>query len=266
MIAAARAAGALSQLAQEFLTEAGSTFGVSLAGTHGSATWTAESGSYTPSDETITQASLGAFKASSKLIGSEELVQDSEIDVDEFVADELGKRIGILGEAAFISGDGSGKPLGILNAGAGYTTVTAAAGNTTSFTPAALAGALKALPLAYRSGAVWILNGDLFVNLASATDTAGGLVYPSLQFDPPSLFGRPVFLSADLASPAANAKSAVIGDWKTAYAIRRVNSVGIQRQDEVHSDSGQVGFRAFLRLDGRPALTDAARIVAHSAT
>jgi HK97 family phage major capsid protein len=58
----------------------------------------------------------------------------------------------------------------------------------------------------------------------------------------------------------------VFGDFKRAYGIRRVNGVVFQRQDEIHSDSGQVGLKAHARVDGRPLLADAARILAHSAT
>jgi hypothetical protein len=60
--AAARAASAVAQVAQEIVTDQGETFGMALAGTHGTAAWVAESGSYTPSDETITQQNMGAFK------------------------------------------------------------------------------------------------------------------------------------------------------------------------------------------------------------
>jgi len=222
--------------------------------------WTAESGSYTPSDETITQAALSAYKSTSKLIASEELRVDSAVDLDRFLAQELGTRLGVLQEAAYVSGDGSGKPTGILNAASSVTVVTAPNGNTTSLTPAALSGALKALPAVYRASAAWVMHPDLFANLA-ATD-----FFTGLQFSPPSAFGLPVYLSANLAAPAASAKSAIVGDFKLGYGIRRVNGVSIQRQDEIHSDSGQVGYRCFQRVDGKVLLADALRVVAHSAT
>ena len=60
--------------------------------------------------------------------------------------------------------------------------------------------------------------------------------------------------------------SLVLADFKTAYGIRRVNDVSIQRQDELHSDLGQIGFRGWSRVDGRVLIADAARILQHSAT
>jgi HK97 family phage major capsid protein len=265
--AAARAASAVAQAgALDIKTDKGDTLGIAVVGTHGSAAWIAESGSYTPSDETITQQNLGAFKGGTKIIVSEELRTDEDVDLDAYLAFELGGRLGALQENAFVLGDGSGKPLGLVHTSSPYTIVTAATGSASAFKLADLKAVYKALPLAYRRNAAWLMNGDDFAELASLTDTAGALVLPSLQFDPPSLFGRPVLLSGDLPAPGANAKSIVLADFRRAYGIRRVNGIELQRQDELHSDSGQVGFRCRARVDGRPLLADAARILAHSAT
>ena len=150
---AARAAGVLARVAAEFVTESGATFNAPVA-SHGTGAWIAESGSYTPSDETITNVSLSAFKGGTKIIVSEELLLDESAGLPDFLAGELGSRLGALQENAFVLGDGSGKPLGITNAGAGYTAVTAATGSSTAFklpAPAANAksAALGAWGLAY---------------------------------------------------------------------------------------------------------------------
>jgi HK97 family phage major capsid protein len=143
IIAAARAASAVAQVATEVVTERGETVGMALAGTHGTAVWTAESGSYTPSDETITQQNLGAFKAATKIIVSEELRSDEVVDLDAYLAFELGARIGVLENNAFTLGDGAGKPLGIVHASSPYTVVTAATGSATTFKLADLKAVFK---------------------------------------------------------------------------------------------------------------------------
>jgi HK97 family phage major capsid protein len=133
VIAAARAASAVAQVATEIVTEAGETLGMPLDGTHGTAAWTAESGSYTPSDRTITQQNLGAFKAATKLIVSEELSADEAVSLDAYLASELRVRLGALQETAFVAGDGSGKPLGIVHGSSSYTVVNAATGSSTTY-------------------------------------------------------------------------------------------------------------------------------------
>jgi len=165
--------------------------------------------------------------------------------------------------AAFAVGSGSGQPQGLIP---NVTAVTAATGSATTYKLADLVAVYKAVPAPYRARATWIVHPDDFANLASLADTAGGLVLPGLQSDTPSLLGRPVEIDANLAAPAANAKSLIFGDIATAYTIRRVAGVSVQRLEELHSDSGQLGYRARERVDGRVVLADAARVLAHSAT
>lgn len=190
------------------------------------------------------------LKSTSKIIVSEELRSDEAVDLDQYLATELGGRLGALQGAAFASGDGSGKPLGLTTAGNGITVVTAATG-TTSFKLADLAAVFKAVPAGYRATSSWLIAADDFASLAALTDSAGGLVLPSLQFDSPSLFGRPVYIDGYLPVPAANAKSVVFGDFRIGYGVRRVAGVSIQRQDELHSDSGQ-GRLQGVRPSRRP--------------
>jgi HK97 family phage major capsid protein len=266
VIAATRAASTVAGLATEFLTADGQTFNVALDATLGSAAWLAESGGYTPVDDTITQQAMSAFKSTSKLIVSEELRTDEAVALDDFLAQQFGSRLGALQEASCCSGDGSGKPLGLVTAGNGISIVTAAAGSSLLYKIADLLAVFKALPAAYRPNASWLIAADDFASLAGTTDTAGSFALPSLQFDPPSMFGRPVYISGYLPAPGVSTKSLVFADFKTAYGIRRVNSLSIQRQDELHSDTGGVGFRGWQRVDGRVLIADAARILAHSAT
>lgn len=89
---------------------------------------------------------------------------------------------------------------------------------------------------------------------------------PSSPGQPPMLLGYPFYMDSNLPAPAANAKSLMFGAWNFAYAIRRVDEVGLQRLVEAFSNTGQIGFRAVHRLDGRVLIADAARVLQHSAT
>jgi HK97 family phage major capsid protein len=86
------------------------------------------------------------------------------------------------------------------------------------------------------------------------------------QDGPDTFLGYPIYSSPDLAAMAASAKSGIFGDIRRGYKISRVNGFSMQRQNEQHSDNGQVGFRGFERVDGRVVLADAMRVLQHSAT
>lgn len=261
-----RSRAVIGNLAREIVTDEGTTFQLPTATTHGVATWTAENAGYTASDEVFGQVSIGAFKAATKCIASEELVQDAAGDFDRWLADELGQRIAVLEETAFAAGDGSAKPLGLIHSSSGYSVVTAATGSATSFKLADVRAAYDALPVAHRANASWGFSPSAFSSLAGLTDTAGALVLPSLHATEPSLFAPPVYVSPDFPAAAANARSAFFGDLSLAYTVRRVRGLGVQRQLEMHSETGQIGYRAFERVDGRPTLLEAGLVLRNSAT
>jgi HK97 family phage major capsid protein len=172
----------------------------------------------------------------------------------------------MLEETAFAVGDGSGKPLGVSTSGNGVATVTAATGSSTGFKLADVNAVWAALPDAYKPTASWVMSPSAFRSLAVLVDTAGGLVLPTLHAAEPTLFSRPVYQSADLPAAAANARSVVVGDFQVGYLVRRVRGVAVQRQEEIFSATGQLGYRAFERLDGRVIAADALRVLANSAT
>jgi HK97 family phage major capsid protein len=261
--------GGVGTLARTITTSGGETINVPLNLTHGTAAWIAESGSYTPSDETITNGTLSAFKAGTKIIVSEELLTDSEFDLPSFLSAEFGERIGALAEDAYVNGDGSGKPTGILN-GAVVTRSTLVAGQVATTTYAGLAPAILSVPAQYRygPGVALLVSDSLFVRLLTIVDSTGRPIWAGGMSEgaPDRVLGMPVYSHPNLAAIGANSESGIVGDFTRGYTIRRVNGVFMQRQNELHSDSGQVGFRSYLRLDGKVMLADALRVVKFAAT
>src|SRR5262249_20470205 len=111
IIRAMRFIGAIGDQATVVPTGSGEALQVAQNISHGTAAWVAESGSYTPSDETFAQVTMNAYKAAAKIIVSEELLADSAFPLDSYLATEFGERIRALVEDAYVNGDGSGKPL-----------------------------------------------------------------------------------------------------------------------------------------------------------
>lgn len=257
--------GAIGQLATNLTTDSGETINVPANTAHGTATWTAENAAYTASDETFAQVALNAFKAATSIIVSEELLADSAFALDAFLATEFGERIGTLEETAYVNGDGTGKPQGILP---NITSITAAVGNATSFNYTALVTLVFTVPPQYRQGASWVVNDSAARNLYLLVDDQGRPLWNVnvAAGGPDTFLGYPIYTHPDMPAPAAGAKSVMFGDWRRAYVVRRVDGFSLQRQNELYSANGQIGFRGFERVDGRVVLADAARAMAHSAT
>jgi len=260
--------GPINELANTITTDSGETIQVPAVTSHGIATWTAENAAYTASDEVFGQVSLNAFKAGRTVIVSEELLTDAAFGLDGYLAQELGESIGVLEETAYAVGDGSGKPLGIAHASSGVTVSQAAVGNSTSFTYSALVNFIYALPYQYRRNAQWIFSDTAAKNFYTMVDGQSRPLWSvNVALTGPDTFlGYPIYTSPDLAAMAASAKSGIFGDIRRGYMIRRVNGFSLQRQNELYSNNGQIGFRGFERVDGRVVLADALRVLQNSAT
>ena len=268
IIRAERFMGSFQELTQELVTESGETiqFPTNLA--HGSGTHTAENAAYTPSDETFGQVGLGANKVTSKIIVSEELVQDSGFPLDEFLAREFGERISVVKETAFINGSGTAQAQGIATVGGGVPVYTAAVGNVTTYNYTALVTGIFTLPAQYRSNASFLVADAAARNLYLMLDGQGRPLWNVnvSTTGPDSFLGYPIRTHPDLAAPAASAKDVLFGDFRRTYVTRIVRGYSLQRQDELHSDNGQIGFRAQQRYDGRVVNPNAALVFQHSAT
>jgi HK97 family phage major capsid protein len=263
-----RFTGPFQELANKITTDSGEALQIPTVSAHGVATWTAENAGYTASDETFGQVTLNAYKAGRTTIVSEELLTDAAFGLEGYLANEFGQSIGVLEETAFAVGDGTGKPMGIATTGNGVTVVTAATGNATAFTYSALAAFAFAVPYQYRRNAVWVFADTAVRNLYTMVDSQNRPLWNVnvAATGPDTFLGYPIYTSPDLATPAANAKPGVFGDINRAYTIRRVNGFSLQRQNELYSNNGQVGFRGFERVDGRIVNADAIRVLQNSAT
>jgi HK97 family phage major capsid protein len=217
LINISRFQGSMAQLANQIVTDSGETLQVPTVTAHGVMNWTAESGSFTPSDETFGQVSLGAYKGSTKIIVSEELLQDISFDLEAYLANEFGERLGVGQNTAFIKGDGTAKPTGILQTTGTASNlsadVTAATGNATSFNYTALVTSIFSLSPQYRRGASFIVNDTSARNLYLMVDSqnrplwnVGGVA----NAGPDTFLGYPIYTDPDMPAPGANNISAVL--------------------------------------------------------
>lgn len=272
IIRSLRFQGSVASLANVITTASGDALNVPSNPTHGTATWTAESAAFTASDEVFATLAFSAYKAATTIVVSEELLEDSAFPLDSFLAAEFGERISTLEETAYVIGDGTGKPAGLLatDATANITLVTAAVGNSTSFNYTALVTAKFALPAQYRErgNPSWIVNDATARNLYLMLDLEGRPLWAVnvAGGGPDTFLGDPIYTHPDVPAPAVSKISALYGDWNRAYMIRRVDGFHMQRLAELYANTGQVGFRGWERVDGKVTLAAAGIALKHSAT
>ena len=253
------------QLAKVIRTSSGDRK-IPVVATKGTASWIDEEGAYTESDDSFGQVSIGAYKVGTMIKVSEELLNDSVFDLESYIAKEFARRIGAKEEEAFFTGDGSGKPLGILAAtGGAETGVTAT--SSTAVTADELMDLLYSLKSPYRKKAVWVLNDSTIKAVRKLKDSTGQYLWqPSLVAGTPdTLLGRPVKTSAYMPVIAAGAKTIAFGDFSY-YWIADRQGRSFKRLNELYAANGQVGFLGSQRVDGKLVLSEAVKVLAQKAS
>lgn len=230
---------------------------IPIVASHGSAAWTAEEGAFNESDDAFGQITIKAYKLTRIIKVSEELLQDSAFDLESYLVNEFARSIAKAEEAAFINGDGVGKPTGV------FTTAqigkTAASG--TAITSDEIIDTFYSLPRPYRSSAVWIMNDSTVKAIRKMKDTEGNYLWEKgLGGEPDTILGRPVHTSEFAPAIGLNAKAIAFGDMSY-YTIADRKSRVFQRLNELYSANGQVGFRGYERVDGILTLPEAVQVL-----
>ncbi len=234
---------------------------IPVVASKGSASWVDEEGAIPESDDSFGQVSIGAYKLGTMIKVSEELLNDSVFDLESYISREFARRIGNKEEEAFFTGDGTGKPLGVLAAtGGAEVGVTAAAA--AAFTADEIFDLFYSLKAPYRRSAVFVMNDASVKALRKLKDNNGQYLWqPSLTAGAPdTLLNRPVYTSAFMPALAAGAKSILFGDLSYYWVADRQGR-SFRRLGELYAPTGQVGFLATQRVDGKLILPEAVKVM-----
>ena len=239
---------------------------IPVVASKGTASWIDEEGAFPESDDSFGQVSIGAYKLGTMIKVSEELLNDSVFDLQSYISREFARRIGAKEEEAFFTGDGKGKPLGVLAAtGGAETGVTAA--SATAVTADELMDLYYSLKSPYRKKSMWVLNDSTIKAIRKLKDNNGQYLWqPSLTAGTPDMIlGRPIKTSAYMPAMAAGAKTIAFGDFSY-YWIADRQGRSFKRLNELFAATGQVGFLASQRVDGKMILAEAVKVLEQKGT
>ena len=233
---------------------------IPIVASKGTAAWIDEEAQYPESDDAFGMVSIGAYKLATMIKVSEELLNDSVFDVPAYIAKEFARRIGAAEEEAFFTGDGKGKPTGILAATGAEVGVTAAGTNV--ITMDEVMDLFYSLRAPYRRNAVFIMNDSSVKALRKLKTQNGDYIWqPSVQVgEPDKLLGRPIYTSSYMPALEAGAKGILFGDLGYYWVADRQGR-SFKRLNELYAPTGQVGFLSSERVDGKLILPEAVKVL-----
>ena len=251
---------AIRKHAHVFTTSSGS-HKIPVVSTRGTAAWVDEEGQIPESDDAFGQQLIGAHKISTLIKVSEELLNDSAFDLENYFATEFARRIGNAEEAAFLTGNGSGKPTGIL-ADIGGAEIGVTAASETAITADEIIDLFYSLKSPYRKKAIWVLNDRTIKAIRKLKDSNGQYLWqPALhegEYD--TILGKRIYTSPFAPEIGAGAKTIAFGDFSY-YWIGDRQGVAFKRLNERYAETGQVGFLASKRVDAKLVLPEAIKVL-----
>ena len=192
---------------------------------------------------------------------SQRLLDDSAFDIETWLAERIADKFARAEAYAFIRGNGLDKPKGILAAnfdatgkgsissiGELATGVSGAFDNLTATSK--LIDLVYMLAAPHRANATFVMSSKTAATVRKLKDNDGRFIWADslASGEPARLLGYPVMLSEDMPDIAANSRSILFGDIKSAYTIAERPELRILR--DPFSAKPHVLFYATKRVGG----------------
>jgi HK97 family phage major capsid protein len=209
---------------------------------------------------TLAEMSFPAMELYAMPAATQTLLDDAVVDIDQWIAEEVETAFAEQEGAAFISGDGIGKPKGFLASDQvadaawswgrlGYVT-TGGATFPASHPSDVLVELIYALKAGYRQNAAFVMNRKTQSAIRRFKDSTGQYLWapPASAGQPATVMGFPVVEAEDMPDIAANATAIAFGDFKRGYLV--VDRTGVRVLRDPYSAKPYVLFYTTKRVGG----------------
>lgn len=208
---------------------------------------------------------------------TQSLLDDSFVNIEQWLADEVQLEFAYQEGVAFISGTGNKKPQGLLSQTIAADTADLAYGSV-GYYPTGASGAfhtttmdpiynmIYGLKAPYRAGASWVANRRVLAAARILKDSYGRYLWePSVQAGMPSMLaGYPVVEMEHMPDIAANSYSMAFGDFRRAYTI--IDRIGTRVLRDPYTSKPNVIFYTTKRVGGAVTMHEAYKLLKFSAS
>lgn len=217
-------------------------------------------------------ATMGEIYANPQ--ATQKSLDDIFFDAEGWLTSEVAREFAEKEGAAFLSGDGTNKPKGILAHTLATTDDATRAfgqiqkvhsGSAGDFGADDLLSIIYKLKRAYRNGAQWMLAGTTLHKLRTFKDSQGNYLWvPGIQAgEASSLLGYGIAENEDMPTVAADAHAVMFGNFQRAYTI--VDRIGTRVLRDPYTNKPNVGFYTTKRVGGMLTDSNAVKVLTLSA-
>jgi HK97 family phage major capsid protein len=226
---------------------------------------------------TLAELTFPAMELYAMPAATASLLDDSAVNIEEWLAAEVEQVFAEQEGAAFVTGDGVAKPKGFLAypmvaqsawswGSIGYVP-TGAAGAFAASNPAdVLIDLIYAVAAGYRQNASFVMNRKTQAAVRKFKDASGNYLWspPAAPLGKANLIGFPLADAEEMPDIAANSLSIAFGDFRRGYLV--VDRAGVRVLRDPYSAKPYVLFYTTKRVGGGVQDFDAIKVLKFSAS
>ena len=215
----------------------------------GSSGWLNDGG-FTTDNLALTSVSMKAYALGRQLVVKREIVEDASINTTQYVFDAFGRSNAKSAEEAYFTGNGTGKPTGVISSATALNTK-----NSLSFTFDDLKALYYSVPEEYRRNGTFVFSEEILQTIHSFTDSNGNYIFDQNQ-PLNKIWGKPVFTIPYLANDAGTAGNVIglFGDFSK-YRIQKRNGLAVEVLKE--KNAPDYTYLIYERVDGKLLVSEA---------
>jgi HK97 family phage major capsid protein len=238
----------------------------------------------------FTEIALAGGTVYALVSASEEIVQDSQYDLQNHLLTQISRELAKAEGIAIISGNGTNKPKGLLNVTPESTEDGASPPRTEGalkYLPTGVSGGFAALVTGspytnpadilidtvydlkseHRAGASWVMNSATAATVRKFKDGDGRYLWsdPIAAGQPPLLLGYQVMIAEDWPDEGANAHPIAFGNFSNAYMLGDRAGLRITLDDNI-TTPGVIRWYARRRVYGAVVDDEAVRVIKQAAS
>jgi HK97 family phage major capsid protein len=226
---------------------------------------------------TLDELSFPAMELYAQPAATATLLEDSAVNIDQWLASEVEQVFAVQEGTAFVTGDGTNKPKGFLaystvdNASwtwgnLGYVASGAAGAFPASNPSDVLVDLIYAVNAGYRQNAAFVMNRRTQGVIRKFKDTTGGYLWqpPAVAGGKATLMTFPVVEAEDMPDIAANSLSIAFGDFARGYLV--VDRAGVSVLRDPYTAKPYVLFYTTKRVGGGVQDFDAIKVMKFAAS
>lgn len=233
--------------------------------------WVGETPAFSETDPSFQTFNIPIKKLRVATKLSNDFVQDAQVNILSFLAQNGAENMALVEDQGFINGDGGPlQPAGLLQAGSntvdveGITTNQIDNNSTVAGSAPKIINLSYALPAQYTRNASWLMQRATEGKIRTLVAGTAGFVWPGAAFPgfaavPHELMGYPIDNSDFMPPTLVDANKVIIFGDLSQYIIAQRAQISARVLNERFADTDQVGIIIFERVGGGIWNTDAIR-------